>query len=171
MSLIVSDTNVFVALHKTNLLMKVFSNARVSVHIPFKIYEELTLARHRVYREYPQLSQLINNLVYNQSHGHPISLTMTKIQNSLFSMPALQAHCLLEEESSIGPGEMEAIPLSIELAGIFISCDADAMTEYQAIADKNGSSGFLFIEYCRNLIGQQVITQSEFNAIEIAITT
>jgi hypothetical protein len=151
--------------------MKVFCNAHVSVHIPFKIYEELTLPRHRVYREYPQLSQLINNLVYNQSHGHPISLTMTKIQNSIYSIPALQAHCLLEDESSIGPGEMEAIPLSIELSGIFISCDADAMAEYQSIADKNGSSGFLFIDYCRSLISQGIINHSEFSAIEIAVTT
>jgi hypothetical protein len=48
MTIIVSDTNVFVALFKSGLLFKVFSSTRVAVKIPTKIYQELTQDPHRV---------------------------------------------------------------------------------------------------------------------------
>jgi hypothetical protein len=171
MSIVISDTNVFVALYKANLLMKVFSIHHASIHIPLKVYEELTLNQHRVHREFPQLSQLITDLVYNPNHGHPITLSVHRIQNSLSDISALNAHYILEAESAIGAGEMEAIPLSIELSGIFLSSDTDAMDEYHSIQNRNNSTGFLFVDYCKRLKSQGDITQAELADIITAITT
>ncbi len=169
MTVVVSDTNVFVALFKCELLLKVFSNTRVSLKIPNKIYEELTLPTHRVKREYPALSAQVINWVHNKNHNDTISLVVLNIQKDLVSPSALNVHYLLEEDASLDPGEREAIPLTIELSAVFVSCDSDAIKEYEDIQDKNGSTAFLFIEYCRNLLDQYMISQKDFDSIEAAI--
>lgn len=169
MELIVSDTNVFVALFRCNLLTKVFHNSRVEVRIPSKIYEELTNQGHRIKREYPDLSDLITQLVHNSEHGYPISLTVVNVARDITDVLAVQAYCELTEEPTLDPGELEAIPLAVSLSATFISCDNQAVIEHQGLTQKNNSSGLYLVDYCSQLLDKGIISQREYNAISTAI--
>lgn len=171
MTLVVSDTNVFIALFKCGLLLKVFSKNRVLLKIPNKVFQELTVLPHRVKREYPALSTQVINWVHNLNHTDSISIEVVNIEKDLSSIAALQAHYLLEADSSLDKGEREAIPLTIELGAVFVSCDSDALEEYEGIKEKNGSTAFLFLEYCRQLLDKSILSQSEFDNIKQAINT
>ena len=168
MNVVVSDTNVFVALFKCDLLFKVFNDSRVNIVIPTKLYEELTLSAHRVSREYPALSQLITTLVFNAHHGHSISLTVFD-HRQIDNTAAMSAHYYLEEQATLDRGEREAIPVTIHLSAIFVSCDAEAISEYDGLVERNGSSAYLFENYCENLKNDSVISQEDLQKILVAI--
>jgi predicted nucleic acid-binding protein len=169
MVVVVSDTNVFVALFKCGLINKVFSDARVRVVIPTRIYEELTAANHRVSREFPELSTLIKDLLFNDNHGHPVDLSKFDYEVELTEPMALAAHYFLVEQATLDRGEMEAIPVAIQLSAVFVTCEVDAIAEYRGISAQNGSSAFLFEHYCEELERQQVINRGELELIMSAI--
>lgn len=165
MTIVVSDTNVFIALFRCDLLSKVFASSRIEVLIPQKIYEELTLTTHRTQREYPDLSIIINQCVHNANHGYGINLKVYNIQTDIHNTAAISAHFRLEEDAVIDKGEREAIPLAIEFSAIFISCDSQAVDEHVAIADKNNSNAQHFAEYCEFLKNNEIISSAEYDSI------
>jgi predicted nucleic acid-binding protein len=170
MTIVISDTNVFVALFRCDLLFKVFSIGRVRVVIPTEIYNELTAGGRRVGREYPDLSALIIQLVSNPNHGHPISISVFNYNQGLDDTEAIECHYLLEEEASLDKGERQAIPLAIQLSATFVSCDAAAIDEYESRFDgKNGSSAHSFDKYCESLKEESIITQEELKAILVVL--
>ncbi len=168
MNIVVSDTNVFVALHKCDLLIAVFSNTRVQVSIPTEIYEELTGAAHRVSKEYPELSAQIRTFRHNPNHGQSISLEV-RDHKSIDDISAMTAFYELDREATLDRGEREAIPLAIQLSATFLSCDHDAVDEHLAIANRNNSTAAYFEDYCAGLKQQGIISASDLERILTAI--
>lgn len=119
MIIVVSDTNVFVALHKCGLLITVFSNTRVQVSIPTEIYEELTGAAHRVSKEYPELSDQVRSFRHNLNHGQPITLDV-RDHKSIDDISAMTAFYQLDKEAALDKGEREAIRSVSEALGMSI---------------------------------------------------
>ncbi len=168
MIIVVSDTNVFVALHKCGLLITVFSNTRVQVSIPTEIYEELTGAAHRVSKEYPELSDQVRSFRHNLNHGQPITLDV-RDHKSIDDISAMTAFYQLDKEAALDKGEREAIPLAIQLSATFLSCDHDAVDEHLAIANKNNSTAAYFEDYCAGLVPQGIISARDLARILTAI--
>jgi hypothetical protein len=169
MYVVVSDTNVFVALFKCGLLFKVFASSRVEVVIPTEVHEELTRHPHRVVREYPDLATLVTTLLRNPNHGHPIKLTLFDFK-SLDSIAGMEAHYTLEEDATLDAGERQAIPCAIHLSATFVSCEKAAIDEYEALEEKNGSAAALFSVYCESLLQSGIITRGELDQILHAIS-
>lgn len=169
MKLIVSDTNVFIALHKCGLLFKVFSNQYIELIIPQEIYEELTHSSHRVSREYPNLSDLIQEIVHNPNHGRSILLKVSNLRYDLTDTIALAVYYQLEKDAFLDKGEREAIPLAIQLSAVFITCESDAISEFNDLPLKNNSTAFQFEPYCEDLYRKSAITKDELSKIRDAI--
>lgn len=169
-TIVVSDTNVFIALFRGNLLSKIFASVRVTVLIPEEIYRELT-QNYRVTTEYPGLATLVTSLRHNPQHGLGVTLQVSEIETSLVNTLALETYLELKEDASLDRGEIEAIPLAIEHSALFLSCDADALDEFNALVQSNGSSAQHLMDYCQVLVAQGVITKKDFQDIEAIITS
>lgn len=161
MEVIVADANIFVYFHICNLLTKFLSCKNYRVKIAEAVYLEITDKNKRISREYPELRQIILNSSNNHSSG--TSFQRININEHIHNLNAIKIYYELKENGELDLGEIESIPLSIELNARFLSNDLDAI----AIANVIQSGlAITFLDFCFELFKNEIISQKELSTIQ-----
>lgn len=160
MEVIISDANVFVYFYICKLLTKFLSNKKYQIKVTAGVYQEITDKNRRISREYPELRQII----LDSSNNHASATHLEKININKITDPfAMKTYYELFERAELDLGEIESIPLSIELGARFLSNDNDAIKEANEI--KSGL-GISFKDFCKELYKNEIISKADLSAIQ-----
>lgn len=160
MEIIVADANVFVYLLLCKLLNKFLSTEAYQVKISTAVYYEITSKNKRISREYPELRELILNCVNNRSSTRLELINTSQCVSNIF---ALKIYYELSESGELDLGEIESIPLAIELEARFLSNDADAIEIANDIIE---GLGVEFLSFCEEMHAKKIINPHELISIK-----
>ena len=160
MDIVVADANIFVYLFRCQLLSKLLSNNLHKVIITEAVFDELTNTSKRISREHPTLRQNILSSVHNTTNTDKLQIVSI---DEMTDLSAVKIYYDLEESGELDRGEIESIPLTLDLDGIFVSHDSDAIEIANEI--KQGL-GVLFLDFCTELMERQIFSQQDLVAIE-----
>ncbi len=125
MEIIVADANIFVYYYLCNLLARFLSNQKYQIKIANAVFLEITDNARRISREYPRLRKVILDSINNHASSTTLEHVITNQRiNNIFAM---QVFYELQDSGELDLGEIESIPLSIELNARFLSNDIDAI--------------------------------------------
>ena len=160
MDIVVADANIFVYLFRCQLLSKLLSNDLHKVVITDAVFDELTNTSKRISREHPTLRQNILSSVHNTKNSDKLQIISI---DAMTDLNAVKIYYELEESGELDLGEIESIPLTLDLDGIFVSHDADAIEIANQI--KQGL-GVLFLSFCKELVDRQIFSTENLGRIE-----
>lgn len=161
MEIIVADANIFVYLHLCDLLKKFLSNNKYRVTVASAVYFEITDKNKRISREYPELRKLI--LDSNNNHSSPTTLDHVLTNQGINNIFAMHIYYDLNDKGELDLGEIESIPLSIELNARFLSNDIEAIKVANTM---QAGLGIVFLEFCIELFNHGIIFQEELESIQ-----
>lgn len=161
MELIVADANIFVYLFRCNLHITFLSNEFYSIKITRAVANELTDTNKRIAREHPDLRRFINDAIHNTTN---VTLEVFDINQHIQNPESLFCYYHLSEEAELDAGEIESIPLALELNARFLSNDIDAIDKANKF--RNNLAIQFQNDFCHEMLGKQIITDHDFKLIQ-----
>lgn len=160
MEIVVADANIFVYFFRCELLNIFLSNQQYKIKIAKAVLNEITEQGRRISREYPALCKIIKEAAHNVSVSK--KLEVVDIDSLEMNFHALEVYYQLSDAGELDRGEIDSIPLALELNGRFISNDADAVTVANEIKPGLGVG---FVDFCKEMERKCVFNIDELNAI------
>jgi len=99
--------------------------------------------------------------VYNTSNNE--KLKVININKITMDLTATNVYYELDKSGELDSGEVESIPLTLELKGIFVSEDHKAIEAANNIQD---GLGIFFSGFCRILKEKDIFTQEDLDSID-----
>lgn len=160
MEVVVADANIFVYLFLCNLLNKVLLSDKFRIKIVEAVFQEITDVKRRISRDYPELRKAILELTHN--HASEVVLERINMNTYIKNILPMQTYYELEERGELDLGEIESIPLAMELNGKFLSNDYDAIREANNIQP---GLGLLFSTFMNDLFQKNIINRNELTSL------
>lgn len=159
--IVVTDANVFVIFHQCSLLHVLIDSKHLEIYIPEEVFNEVTDNKRRIYREFYDLSEALIKARF----GSPTQIIVKNVATDITDINALGVLIELIEDSDLNKGEIEAIPLAIDIKADFISGDEDAIYELNSTYAKMGSVGKSIEVFINELKQQQIIGLDDFKKL------
>lgn len=161
MEIIIADANIFVYLFNCNLLNTFLSNEIYTIKISKAVFNEITNPNKRIARDFPELRKIILDSRHNKLLQK--TLDVVDIQQAMEDLFAISIYYELEHNGELDIGEIESIPLAIELKGRFISNDDDAIQMANKIQQ---GLGVEFMPFCEEINKKGIISKQELLIIQ-----
>lgn len=169
MKIVVTDTNVFVVFYKCDLLAVLLTSQQIEINIPREILKELTTAGKRVHREYPNLVPIINGACYGNGGYQGMKILVKDVSVDIVDVDALGALVNLRDDSDLDDGEIEAIPLAIELKADFVSGDEGAVNELNEQYSGLGAVGKSIYTFVDDLVTLGVLNPAQSSFLKAVL--
>lgn len=166
MKAVVTDSNVFVVFFRCDLLIRLLSTTSLEIHIPLEIYKELTEAGRRIPREYYGIPSIITQATHGFPNPQNTKIILTDVRENVNDVNAIEALFKLIDDNDLDLGEIEAIPLAIELKSAFVSNDEEAINELNNTYRNSGAVGKITVQFLEELKDLNVITSEELIALK-----
>ncbi|MCM2349688.1 MAG: hypothetical protein NDI69_06685 [Bacteriovoracaceae bacterium] len=166
MKIVVTDTNVFVVFFRCDLLSVLLTSQLVEINIPQEILKELTTAGKRVPREYPNLVPIINGACHGNGGYQGMRILVKDVNVDIVDVDALGALINLQDDSDLDDGEIEAIPLAIELKADFVSGDEGAVAELNEQYSGLGAVGKSVDIFIDDLVALGVLNPTQSSSLK-----
>ncbi len=161
-TVIVSDSNVFVFLIRSNTFETVFHKTRIKIVVPSAVVDEIK--NGLISRKYPDVTDRFNKALHSPLDNDEVDLNELSI-DEIQAEAAINYYHTLDDFSELYRGEIECLALSMEYQFKFLSDDEDAVNECK----RAQLSGEKFDMYIEKLKEENIITNTQYQAILLRI--
>ena len=161
-TVIISDSNVFVFLIRSNTFETVFHKTRIKIVVPSAVVNEIK--NGLISRKYPDVTDRFNKALHSPEENDEVDLNEMSI-DEIQSEVAINYYHTLDDFGELDRGEIECLALAMEYQFTFLSDDEDAVNECKRarLSSEN------FDMYIEKLKEENIITHSQYEAIVLRI--